>query len=60
MTSMLPLVSAAYAATFKLFAPFLTVRVIMSRVKSGVTAGDGGNAELAQAIRAHAVTAYAN
>jgi uncharacterized membrane protein YecN with MAPEG domain len=51
---MLPLVTGAYAAVFGLFAAFLTVRVIMSRVKSGVTAGDGGNAELAQAIRAHA------
>lgn len=54
MTSMLPVVTAVYAAMFGLFAAFLTVRVIMNRVKSGVTAGDGGKAELSQAIRAHA------
>jgi len=32
----------------------LTVRVILQRVKTGIQAGDGGNADLGQAIRAHA------
>jgi len=49
-----PLVAAAYAAFLGLFAVALTVRVILGRVKTGIQAGDGGNAQLAQAIRAHA------
>ncbi len=32
----------------------LTARVIVLRVRTGVQAGDGGHAPLAQAIRAHA------
>lgn len=54
MSPVIPSVSAIYAAVFGLFAAFLTVRVILNRVKSGVHSGDGGNARLAQAIRAHA------
>ena len=54
MSPVVPVVSAVYAATFGLFAAFLTVRVILNRVKTGVQSGDGGNAQLAQAIRAHA------
>ena len=49
-----PVVAAAYAALFGLFGAALTVRVIVKRVRLGVTAGDGGLAEMAQAIRAHA------
>jgi len=49
-----PVVSAAYAAVLGLLAAILTVRVIMNRVKTGIQAGDGGNARLGQAIRAHA------
>ena len=49
-----PLVAAAYAAFLGLFAVALTVRVIRCRVKTGIQAGDGGNAQLAQTIRAHA------
>jgi uncharacterized membrane protein YecN with MAPEG domain len=49
-----PLASALYAALLGLLAVILTARVIMNRVKTGVQAGDGGNAKLAQAIRAHA------
>ena len=30
------------------------MRVILGRVKTGIQTGDGGNAQLAQAIRAHA------
>jgi uncharacterized membrane protein YecN with MAPEG domain len=37
-----------------LLAVALTVRVIMGRTRFVVAAGDGGNAMLAQAIRAHA------
>ena len=47
-------VSSVYAAVLGLLAALLTVRVIMARVKTGIQAGDGGNAQLAQAIRAHA------
>ena len=49
-----PTVSAAYAAVLGLLAAVLTVRVILNRVKTGIQAGDGGNAPLARAIRAHA------
>lgn len=48
------LVSAPYAAVLGLLAAFLTIRVIVYRVKTGVDYGDGGEAMLAQAIRAHA------
>lgn len=54
MTTVTPFVSAAYAAFLGILAVALTVRVILCRVKTGIQAGDGGNAELAQAIRAHA------
>jgi uncharacterized membrane protein YecN with MAPEG domain len=50
----LPFVAASYAAVLGLFATVLTARVIMNRVRSGIQAGDGGDAPLAQAIRAHA------
>ncbi len=54
MTSSLPAVAASYAALFGVFAAALTARVIMNRVRSGIQAGDGGDARLARAIRAHA------
>jgi uncharacterized membrane protein YecN with MAPEG domain len=54
MTPHTPLASALVAAVLGLAAVALTVRVIVLRVKTGVQAGDGGHAELAQAIRAHA------
>jgi uncharacterized membrane protein YecN with MAPEG domain len=48
-----PTITAGYAALLGLLAAVLTVRVILNRVKHRVTTGDGGNAQLAQAIRAH-------
>ena len=54
MSTTLPSVSAMYAAILGLLAVLLTVRVILNRVKTGIQAGDGGNPQLAQAIRAHA------
>jgi uncharacterized membrane protein YecN with MAPEG domain len=53
MTLSAPVLSTGYAAVIGLLAAALTVRVILNRVKTGVQAGDGGNAKLAQAIRAH-------
>jgi uncharacterized membrane protein YecN with MAPEG domain len=50
----LPYVTAFYAALIGLLAAVLTIRVIVGRGKFAVAAGDGGNASLAQAIRAHA------
>ncbi len=50
----MPVVSAVYAAVLGLLAAILTVRVIVNRVRFKVNAGDGGEATLAQAIRAHA------
>ena len=46
--------AALVTALCGLLAVFLTVRVIMHRVRTAVNAGDGGDAQLAQAIRAHA------
>ena len=54
MNPTFPLVTAAYAAVLGLLAALLTVRVIVTRVKLHIDAGDGGNAVMAQAIRAHA------
>lgn len=54
MPTPLAAISAPYAAVLGLLAAALTVRVIMARGKTGIQAGDGGNAQLAQAIRAHA------
>jgi uncharacterized membrane protein YecN with MAPEG domain len=45
---------AIYAGLMGLLAAALTLNVILNRVRSGVEAGDGGVASLAQAIRAHA------
>ena len=54
MTGTFPLISAFLAALVGLLGAALTVNVIATRVRSGVDAGDGGVATLAQAIRAHA------
>jgi len=54
MSTALPVTAALYAAVFGLLAAILTVRVILGRVRTGVQAGDGGDAALGQAIRAHA------
>jgi uncharacterized protein len=54
MPTALPFVAATYAALFGLLSTALTARVIMNRVRSGIQAGDGGDASLARAIRAHA------
>lgn len=54
MSATVPWITALYAALLGLLAAALTVRVILGRVRSGVQAGDGGDAQLAQAIRAHA------
>ena len=53
MTSF-PTISATVAALIGLLAVLLAVRVIVLRVRFKVNAGDGGHAQLAQAIRAHA------
>ena len=53
MTSF-PTISATVAALMGLLAVLLAVRVITLRVRFKVNAGDGGHAELGQAIRAHA------
>ena len=52
MSTVLPTPIAAYAAALGLLAVTLTVRVILRRVKTGIQSGDGGDAPLAQAIRA--------
>jgi len=53
MTSF-PTVTATVAALIGLLAVLLAARVIVFRVRFKVNAGDGGQALLAQAIRAHA------
>ena len=49
-----PTISATVAALIGLLAVLLAVRVIVFRGRYKVNAGDGGQATLAQAIRAHA------
>ena len=53
MTATFPAVTAIVAAVLGLLGVLLAVRVIVTRVRLGVNAGDGGHAVLAQAIRAH-------
>jgi hypothetical protein len=53
MTATFPAVTAIVAAVLGLLGVLLAVRVIVTRVRVGVNAGDGGHAVLAQAIRAH-------
>lgn len=54
MAPVFPIVSAGVAAGLGLLAALLTVQVIRNRVRFRVDVSDGGNAPLAQAIRAHA------
>ena len=54
MSPVVPVVSSLYAVVLALIGVVLTVRVILGRVRTGVQAGDGGDAALGQAIRAHA------
>jgi uncharacterized membrane protein YecN with MAPEG domain len=49
-----PLVTALYAAIIGLMAAILTVNVIRNRVVLKIDDGDGGNATMGMAIRAHA------
>jgi uncharacterized protein len=49
-----PLVTLATTALLALLASVLAVRVIVKRVKLKVEWGDGGQTEMAQAVRAHA------
>jgi uncharacterized protein len=53
MTFTPPVITAGYAALVGLLAAFLTVRVIINRGRFKVDTGDGGQAHLAQSIRAH-------
>jgi len=54
MNAIIPVIIAPYAALLGLLAAALTVNVILNRVRTHVDAGDGGDAALQQAIRAHA------
>jgi uncharacterized membrane protein YecN with MAPEG domain len=54
MNATIALTTALYAAILGLLGAALTVNVIRNRVRSRVNTGDGGDARLAQAIRAHA------
>jgi uncharacterized membrane protein YecN with MAPEG domain len=53
MTPSIPLITALVAAVLGLLGAFLTANVIANRVRTHTLAGDGGNAGMAQAIRAH-------
>ncbi len=53
MTATFPVASALFAGLLGLLAAILTANVIMHRVRTKVSAGDGGDKGLAQAIRAH-------
>jgi uncharacterized protein len=53
MTPTIPLITALTAAVLGLLGASLTANVIINRVRTGIIAGDGGVASLAQAIRAH-------
>ena len=54
MSPALPVVASLYAVVLAALAVVLTVRVIMFRARTGVQAGDGGDAAFGRAIRAHA------
>ncbi len=54
MSMVQPHVTALYVALLGLLGAALTILVILGRTKYKVTAGDGGQAGLTQAIRAHA------
>ncbi|MGZ8309260.1 MAG: MAPEG family protein [Rhodoplanes sp.] len=50
----IPMITALYAAILGFLGAALTINAIRHRVRSGVSTGDGKDAGLAQAIRAHA------
>jgi uncharacterized membrane protein YecN with MAPEG domain len=52
MNPIISLATAPYAALLGLLGAALTANVIVNRARSGIDAGDGGLAKLAQAIRA--------
>ncbi len=49
-----PWIASGVAALLGLLGVVLSVRVIMNRVRLGIEIGDGGQAEMAQVVRAHA------
>jgi uncharacterized protein len=53
MTATIPIVIAPYAAVLGLLGAWLTITVILNRVRTKVDKGSGGDGRLAQAIRAH-------
>jgi uncharacterized protein len=53
MTATIPIVIAPYAAVLGLLGAWLTITVILNRVRTKVDEGSGGDLRLAQAIRAH-------
>lgn len=54
MNATIPMITALYAAILGFLGAALTINAIRHRVRSGVSTGDGKDARLAQAIRAHA------
>lgn len=44
MSAVAPHIAAVYAAILGILAALLTVRVIVARVRTGVSVGDGGDA----------------
>jgi uncharacterized protein len=50
---LLPIITTFYASLLGLIAAFLTIQVIVKRVRLRVESGDGGKPAMAQAIRAH-------
>ena len=53
MTHAFPYYTSIYAALLGFLAAFLTINVIVNRVRAKVDIADGGVAALGQAIRAH-------
>jgi uncharacterized membrane protein YecN with MAPEG domain len=44
---------ALYAAILGLLAAYLTMRVILTRVRTGIESGDGGSEDMMRVLRAH-------
>ena len=53
MLTHLPAIAAIYAAILGILGAILTVQVIVNRARLKIINGDGGNPQMAQAIRAH-------
>lgn len=53
MTNTIPVITAVMAAVLGLLGAALTANVIANRLRTGTLTGDGGNASLTQAMRAH-------